>query len=96
MKVNFKFIARVALTHAIALLQELLPDGKMAGREWCARNPRRSDKSIGSFRINVTTGRWADFASGERGGDLISLYAYLRGLGQREAAKQLAKKFGVK
>lgn len=56
-----------------------LPDGKRQGREWVARNPNRSDRSAGSFSVNLVTGKWADFAAGSDccGGDLISLYAYL-------------------
>ena len=38
-----------------------------------AFNPRRADRHLGSFQINVRTGKWADFATGDRGGDLISL-----------------------
>jgi hypothetical protein len=35
------------------------------------------DQNPGSFSINVRTGRWADFATGDKGGDVISLAAYL-------------------
>ena len=45
-----------------------------------ARNPTRPDRRPGSFKINLTTGRWADFATGDRGGDPVSLAAYLFGL----------------
>ena len=33
--------------------------------------------SRGSFSVSITTGVWADFATDDRGGDLVSLYAYL-------------------
>lgn len=54
-----------------------LPEGKRRGREWIARNPTRADASPGSFTVNLTTGKWADFATDDKGGDLVSLYAYL-------------------
>ena len=40
----------------------------------------RSDRRPGSFSVNTRTGRWADFATGDRGGDVVSLAAYLHGL----------------
>jgi hypothetical protein len=65
------------------------------GGEWVARNPRRADRSPGSFKINVRTGRWSDFATGDKGGDVISLAAYLAGLSQVEAAFELARALGI-
>jgi hypothetical protein len=55
-----------------------------------ARNPTRNDRRLGSFSINLTTGAWADFADGAKGGDVVSLYAYLRNIGQGDAARELA------
>ena len=58
-----------------------------------ARNPRRLDRNPGSFKVNLVTGRWADFAATERGasgGDPVSLAAYLGGLSQVEAARRIA------
>jgi len=55
-----------------------------------ARNPRRADRHPGSFKINLHTGKWADFASGDRGGDPVSLAAFLFGLSQIEAGRRLA------
>ena len=60
-----------------------------------ARNPRRSDTNPGSFSINLQTGRWADFATGDKGGDPISLAAYLYDLSQLDAAKNLARMLGL-
>lgn len=65
------------LPHLSALVKQWLPEGRAVGSEWLALNPRRHDRRLGSFRINVCTGRWADFATGECGGDPVSLYAYL-------------------
>jgi hypothetical protein len=55
----------------------------------------RADKKPGSFKINLTTGKWGDFSTGDRGGDLVSLAAYIAGLPQREAALRLADCLGV-
>ena len=73
------------------MLARLLPGGKRVGAEIVALNPRRADWRLGSFKINHWTGRWADFATGDRGGDPISLVAYLADVSQGEAARLLAQ-----
>jgi hypothetical protein len=77
------------------LLARWLPDGRQLGAEWVARNPKRADRRPGSFKVNTRTGRWSDFATGDRGGDPISLAAYLADIGQVEAARGLAKALGI-
>lgn len=86
---------RAALNNAAAVVRRLLPNGKVQGHEYIALNPRRGDERLGSFKVNVVTGRWADFATGDAGGDLISLAAYLFGMSQIEAARRLADMLGV-
>ncbi len=93
---NFLAINRAALASLPALLRRWLPDGRLVGREYTARNPRRADRRPGSFRINVNSGRWSDFATGDAGGDVVSLAAYLSGTGQAEAARALADMLGVR
>lgn len=55
----------------------------------------RDDRRLGSFKVNVATGKWSDFATGEAGADLISLAAYLFKLSQGEAALKVADMIGV-
>jgi hypothetical protein len=69
--------------------------GIPSGDEWVARNPRRSDRRPGSFKVNLRTRRWADFAIGVTGGDPVSSAAYLAGIGQAHAARSLAVMLGV-
>jgi hypothetical protein len=66
------------------------------GVEWVAKNPTRHDRRAGSFKINTKNGKWADFATGDTGGDVVSLAAYLSGCGQVEAARNLADMLGMK
>jgi hypothetical protein len=94
-KVDFAGINRAALAHLPLLLKTWLPDGVRRGGEWVARNPTRSDRHHGSFSINLRTGRWADFATGDKGGDPISLAAYLFGTSQADAARSLALALGL-
>jgi hypothetical protein len=94
--VDFDAVNRAALTYLPSLVRTWAPDGKMCGHEWQALNPTRPDKNPGSFSINIRTGRWADFATGDKGGDVISLAAYLFQCRQIEAARTLAVTLGVK
>jgi hypothetical protein len=93
---TFSTVQRASLPLLKRLLAGWLPNGRLEGDEWVAFNPRRTDRTLGSFKINLRTGRWADFATGNRGGDAISLLAYLRGLSQAEAARLLAQELRVR
>lgn len=93
--IEFGRIADAALAKWNILLPEWLWGGKLDGHEYKALNPTRADNKIGSFSVNVVTGRWADFSTGDQGGDLISLYAYLNGMSQKDAAIMLAGILGI-
>ena len=71
------FIHHVAVA-ALARFDEVadwlgLSGGKNQGREYLPLNPRRSDHKPGSFTINRDSGAWSDFATDDRGGDLLDL-----------------------
>jgi hypothetical protein len=92
---DFSRINSAALAVLPALCARWLPQGRRVGREFVALNPTRPDRNIGSFKINLTTGRWADFATDDKGGDVVSLAAYLFRMRQGEAARRLASTLGV-
>lgn len=94
-RIDFGRINHAALGNAVAVVRALLPEGRLEGHEYVARNPLRPDRRLGSFKVNVSNGRWADFATGDGGGDLVSLAAFVAGLPQREAAIRLAESMGV-
>ena len=94
--IDFDMINARARAALPALVRRWLPNGCQRGREWVARNPTRDDRTAGSFSINLATGRWADFADYAKGGDVISLYAYLRNIGQGAAARELAEILRIK
>ncbi|WP_316354697.1 DUF7146 domain-containing protein [Candidatus Trichorickettsia mobilis] len=73
-------------------IMTLLPKGKREGRHWLALNPIRNDNNLGSFKVNLTTGQFYDFVTGDKGSDIISLYAYLKGCSQYQAAYELLGK----
>ena len=93
--IEYAVINAAALPVLAVLLTRWLPEGRVEGREYVARNPRRADRHIGSFKVNLRTGRWSDFSTGDKGGDPISLAAYLFGLRQSEAACRLAGMLGL-
>lgn len=93
--IDFAAVNRAALGRLPDILARWLPGGRIEGREYVVRNPKRHDQRPGSFKINIDTGRWADFATGDRGGDPISLAAFLFGLRQVEAAQQLGEMLGL-
>ncbi len=93
--IDFAAVNRTARGTLSALLQRWLPNGRRKGQEWVACTPKRADRSPGSSKVNLLTGRWADFATGDRGGDVVSLAAYLFDLSQGEAARRLAQMLGL-
>lgn len=89
-------IATAALARFDSVVDWLgIGGGKVQGPEYLALNPLRSDAKPGSFTINRTTGHWGDFATGDKGGDLVSLAAYLRCEKQGAAALALAGFLGI-
>ena len=94
-KIAFRRIAEAALGRADTIVRRWLPDGRREGAEWVCRNPTRDDRRRGSFKVNVKTGKWGDFATGDRGSDFVSLAAYLFNLSQKAAALKIADMIGV-
>ncbi len=95
-KIDFPRLRADLQPHIEWAVRQLLPDGRLEGREWVALNPTRTDRHAGSFRINVLTGFWADFATGDKGGDVIALCAYLQNCSQIEAARRLINMTAVR
>jgi hypothetical protein len=93
--IDFDRINAEALVCLEAVCRRLLPDGRRSGREYVALNPRRGDRHPGSFKINLKSGVWADFATDDRGGDPVSLIAFIEDCKQGEAALMLARMLGL-
>jgi hypothetical protein len=75
-RVAFEAFNAAALTALLPILARWLPNGTRIGREYVALNSTRADRHLGSFKILVSgrrAGMWADFATGDKGGDVISL-----------------------
>jgi len=93
--INFRRVADAAAARSEEILRQWLPGGRREALEWCVRNPRRADAKLGSFKVNLKTGLWADFASGDSGRDLVALAAFLFELRQDEAARRVADMLGI-
>ena len=89
---TFAQVKAAALRNIDRVLTQWLPNGKRVdgGKEYTAPNPTRTDKRVGSLKINLSKGTWADFATGDKGGDLIDLVRYLDGCTDVEACNKLA------
>jgi putative DNA primase/helicase len=84
----------IASIDILSFLETHLPGGQVKGGEYKVRNPTRPDKKAGSFSINIASGVWKDFSTGEKGGtDMISLYAYVNKCNQGQAYDELCGKF---
>ena len=81
-RLDFAAVNRAAMMVLPTLLARWLPAGKIEGSEYVSLNPKRADRRPGSFKVNMRTARWADFATGDCGGDVIWLAAYLGGIRQ--------------
>ncbi len=86
-------VAAAALPHLPALCARWLPGGRRVGREWTCGSLRGEPGA--SCKVNLATGRWADFATGQRGGDAVSLAAAIFGVSQAEAACRLSAMLGL-
>src|SRR5689334_17037855 len=76
-----------------SFVRNLLPGGKKQGNEWVVKNPTRNDDNAGSFSANLVTGKWGEFSpknNSRQGNDCISLYAYVKGISNLDAACEIA------
>lgn len=90
--IDFVRLAAELLDRIDQLVPQWLPGGHRTGPEYeCA------DLAGGqgtSCKVNMHTGRWADFATDDAGGDLISLYAAIHGVNNGKAAAMLMDELG--
>jgi Family of unknown function (DUF5906) len=94
-RIDFADVKDATLRSLDFVVQWLLPGGKRVGDEWVVRNPTRNDSKPGSFSVNMKTGVWSDFATGDRGGDMIDLYMYLNRGSNVQAKNALAEMLNV-
>ncbi len=86
-KIDFHSLAASLLARGPDLVHAWLPGGKIIGKEYhCGSLQGGPGDSLG---VNLQTGRWSDFATQDKGGDLVALYAAIKRISQIEAAREL-------
>lgn len=90
---NYAALADALLSMADDLVAQWLPGGARRGHEYVCGSLAGGKGS--SCSVNLVNGQWADFASEERGHDLLSLYAKAHGLTMAKACVELARQLGL-
>jgi hypothetical protein len=75
--IDFETINRAALSALPAVLARIVSSGKIVAGEYVVRNSARDDRRPGSFKINMRTGWWCDFAPVAA----VAAYERVRGAG---------------
>ena len=70
-------IHAAAMKHITAFMIRLLPDGQIHRKYWVARCPGHEGQQRPSLRVNLRTGSWTDFGTGQHDYDLVSLAKYI-------------------
>lgn len=91
--INFAALADALLARADTLVPMWLPGGVQRGHEYICGSVQGGAGT--SCAVNLTSGKWADFASGEQGKDLVGLYAACHDLSMGKAALQVAREEGL-
>lgn len=93
---NAKELSQRMAGEAAAIAQYLLPGGKRKAGEWAAGSINGEEgKSLSVRLTGAKAGVWADFASGEKG-DLLDLWAAVRGCSIAEAIREAKDYLGVR
>lgn len=84
---TFTDVNAAALSRYPGILESWLPGGRLEGHEYaCSALTGGPGRSL---KVNIQTGLWSDFATGDSGNDPVSLYAAIHGMKQGEALREL-------
>lgn len=92
--IDFVALAAALLARAHVLVPQWLPHGFERNGRWYVGDFDGAEGE--SANVSLSTGTWIDNGGTEddRGGDLISLYARIRGLNNGQAARELMRDLG--
>ncbi len=88
MQITPSEISRQLAQNVDTVVHELLPNGKRQGQEWCIGSVAGEDGN--SLKVHLTgdrAGKWKDFSSSDKGGDLLDLYCAVNSVNMAEAIK---------
>lgn len=91
--IDFSALKYQSKDNMLSIIRYLVGTGKIEGDDYIALNPTRNDAKPGSFRINIITGKFHDYATGEGGGNIIDLAMYIWKSSAKEAAEKLIQTF---
>lgn len=93
---QFRALADALLDRIDALVESWLPGGKREGHEWkCGDLDGGKGRSCSVRLEGEKAGYWSDFHTGEKGKDLLGLYAAINNLTLVQATLQLARELGL-
>jgi hypothetical protein len=93
---DFAAINRAAAQRAEDVCRRLLPGGAPHGSYWAAGDlSGAAGKSLRVRLAGERAGAWIDNATGDKGGDFVSLAAAVARMSQAEAARSLARMLGM-
>ncbi|MBK8770120.1 MAG: hypothetical protein IPM06_06785 [Rhizobiales bacterium] len=81
-----------AIAKLSAITKRWLPSGEMRGHHWVAPNPRTTASQL---KVDLLTGGWRDWTTGDSGDDVISLLSFLEGVADDIAVREVARMLGV-
>jgi len=93
---SIKDVAARARDQVESICARWLQAGRRKAGEWVIGD--RTGAAGESLKVHLTgdkVGVWSDFATGDKGGDLVSLVAFVDGVSQGEAAKRLSAFLGL-
>lgn len=94
--VDFASVNRAARHRAEDVCRRLLPGGARHGAYWAAGDLTGAQgKSLRVRLAGDLAGAWIDNATGDKGGDFVSLAAAVARLSQSDAAQQLMRMLGM-
>jgi len=91
--IDFRALAAALLARAHDLVPAWISGGVIRGSEYFCGSIEGGEGT--SCAINLAHGRWSDFNTGEKGGDLLDLYAQIHGLELGAAALKVAREEGL-
>jgi hypothetical protein len=93
MAIDFDLIKQTAVLRSEELLREWYPEGRVRGAEFVIGDPEGNKGE--SMSISLSKGFGADFATGQKFGDLIDVYAARFGVDIKIAVGELAERLGI-
>ena len=74
----------------------LLPQGRLEGYEWRIGSVDGEEGHSMAVNVGPKAGLWTDFASSEKGGDLIDLIQHVHNLSKKDAVREAKEFLGIK